>query len=385
MSDCQVLIVGAGPVGLVLAIMLSMRGIDFRIIDKREDRTTLLRALTITKATEEIFSSIGIMASVKENALTVPKIQVDHQSYGALVFDYVDSKLDEPYSLHIYQPDIESILMDRLEDFGVKVNRGCELLDFESFDTHLEVRLKAAGEIENLRCDYIIGCDGVSSTVRTILGITCEEELYNGSFLLADVLVAGVDNNFKNTYFQVDDKGYLAVIPGPGHRLRIVQSYDSDMQNISISQGFLEELIKNKTGMRLKISKIVWEAKSHFRHQFASTGQKGRAFLAGDAYHVFSPVGGFNMNFGFQDAESLSQYLSAFVKDHKLSKSSAYELERKRAIIKLMKFTRLWTKMLIRSSHYDKLWRYFFCQAKESVSFRKNLMQRFSGLSSSIY
>lgn len=91
------------------------------------------------------------------------------------------------------------------------------------------------------------------------------------------------------------------------------------------------------------------------------------------------------MNFGFQDAESLSQYLSAFVKDHKLSKSSAYELERKRAIIKLMKFTRLWTKMLIRSSHYDKLWRYFFCQAKESVSFRKNLMQRFSGLSSSIY
>lgn len=384
MSNCQVLIVGAGPVGLVLAIMLSMLGVDFRIIDKRGEKTNLLRALAITKATEEIFSSLGIMELIYKRALAVPTVQVEHHLYGSVMFDYLDSKLNNPYYLHIYQPDIEGILIARLQDLGVAVQRSCELIDFQSLESHVEVKLQTEDGIDELNCNYIIGCDGVNSTVRHILGIKCEEESYNGSFFIVDV-VAQADNNFQNTHFYVNDNGYLAVIPGTNDRLRIIQSFDSDIKNVTVSQDYLEKLIKEKLGRDLKISTIEWEAKSHFRHQIASSGQKGRAFLAGDSYHVFSPIAGFNMNFGFQDAKCLSQYLSDAILGNKANVSSGYELERKVAIIKLMKFTRLMSRMMIQPKMRDKLWRLFFSQVKGSVSFRRSLMQRFSGLSEDIY
>ena len=384
-QNARVLIVGAGPVGLTMAIMLSMQGIKCRILDKRDLSSHALRAILISKETENIFDSLGIMDLIKSKALAVPSMSVAHYYHGLMKLDNSDSNLANPSFLHIYQPDIESILIARLEGLGIKVERGFELTNLSNQDSCVKATIRIADKTEESKYEFLIGCDGVNSSVRSLANIQYEEMMYNSAFVLADVLVPSVEST-PQTYWYIDETGYLSIIPGTRNRLRIIQSVEENNEQMNLTPEILKKLIKQKTHKEIEILDIAWEARSQFRHKIALNGQRKRVFLAGDAYHIFSPIGGVNMNFGLSDAKSLVGYLSLVLAEHQPNRIlEQYEKERLIAINKTLDYTKLLTKMMTHPKKHKKLWQLFFSKYLRNASFKKDLMLQISGLSAKMY
>ena len=384
-QNARVLIVGAGPVGLTMAIMLSIQGIKCRILDKRDISSHALRAILISKETESIFDSLGILELIKNKALAVPSMSVDHYYHGLMKLDYADSNLVNPSFLHIYQPDIESILIARLEGLGIKVERGFELTNLSNQDSCVKATIRIADKTEESKYEFLIGCDGVNSSVRSLANIQYEEMMYNSAFVLADVLVPSVEST-PQTYWYIDETGYLSIIPGTCNRLRIIQSVEENNEQMNLTPEILKKLIKQKTHREFEILDIVWEARSQFRHKIALNGQRNRVFLAGDAYHIFSPIGGVNMNFGLSDAKSLVKYLSLVLAEHQPNRIlEQYEKERLIAINKTLDYTKLLSKMMTHPKKHKKLWQLFFSKYLKNASFKKDLMLQVSGLSENMY
>jgi 2-polyprenyl-6-methoxyphenol hydroxylase-like FAD-dependent oxidoreductase len=383
----QILIVGMGPVGLTLAIMLTMLNIKCRIIDKRDTSSQALRSILISKETEDIFATIGVIKAIREKALAVPSMLVNHYSEGVMELDYVDTKQPHPYFSHIYQPDIEAILAARLKELDIKVDRGFELISLDNLEQSVKVKIKRLSDaaVEESYYEYLVGCDGVNSTVRKLVNIGCDEVAYNKSFILADVLVPKVEH-MPHTSWHVHETGYLSIIPSTGDRIRIIQSVEPNDENLPLTPEILEKLLQQKAQKKIKIQDIIWVARSRFRHNIAQNGQKNRVFLAGDAYHIFSPIGGVNMNFGISDAKALSVYISsALIYKQKLTILGGYEKERNAEISKMLQYTALLSKMMTRPKQCKKLWKLFFSLYKNEPSFKKNMMLRISGLATDLY
>ncbi len=383
----QVLIVGMGPVGLTLAIMLAMLNIKCRIIDKRSAPSQALRSILISKATEDIFSAIGVINAIREKVLAVTSMLVNHYSEGVMKLDYADTKQPHPYFSHIYQTDIEAILAARLKELNIKADRGFELLSLDNLEQGVKLKIKNLDDatVEESHYEYVVGCDGVNSTVRKLVDIGCDEMAYDKSFILADVFVPKLDHT-SHTSWHINEMGYLSIIPSTESRVRIIQSVESNDENLPLTSEILEKLIQQKAQTTIEIQDIIWVARSRFRHNIAQNGRRKRVFLAGDAYHIFSPIGGVNMNFGLSDAKALSFYISSvLINKQELAILDGYEKERNAEISKMLRYTALLSKMMTRPMQCKKLWKLFFFLYKNDPSFKKNMMLRISGLSGDLY
>jgi 2-polyprenyl-6-methoxyphenol hydroxylase-like FAD-dependent oxidoreductase len=381
----RILIIGAGPVGLTLAIILGLNGISCRIVDKRKHSSELLRAIAISKATENIFTYIGVIKAIREKALSVPSMVINHYSGWNFHFDYMDFNVGDSSYLHIYQPEIEEILLRRLAELSVDVEREVELVDIKNTDDSLNAMLRLKdGSIEESEYEYLIGCDGANSTVRKLCKIELIEELYNSGFILADAKVDGLFYH-QFTRWYVNSNGYLAIIPAPDGRVRIIFS-SRKIEDINLTVDVLNKHIKEMCDAKIVVNEIVWQAKSLFRHAIASIGNKGRVFLAGDAYHIFSPIGGVNMNFGLQDAESLSWRIVQVLKNRGASDIlDEYEVERRVEINKVLSYTKLLSQLMINAEKYKKMWKFFLAKLQDE-KFRKSFLLLLAGaMDDSIY
>ena len=328
-----VLIVGAGPTGLVLALWLTRLGIRVRIIDKTAEPGTTSRALAVQARTLESYHQIGL-----DQAVIAGGVKIAHLNLwvkGAQAARVPIQRIGEglsPYSFALVFPQDahEKLLIERLDALGVKVERQTELLRFEQRGAGVQATLRRRdGGEEVCQAAYLAGCDGASSTVREALGVGFPGGTYTGLFYVADVEGKGPASK-NELYLDLEDADFVIVFPlkGEGH-LRLVGTLRSLPSGEHGTLTF--EDVKGKAIEHLKLSvvKLNWFSTYRVHHRVANHFRGGRAFLLGDAGHIHSPVGGQGMNTGIGDAVNLAWKLAAVLKDGAPEKLlDTYEPER---------------------------------------------------------
>src|SRR5258708_16189282 len=193
--DTDVLIVGAGPTGLVLAVWLTRVGVRVRIVDKTAEPGTTSRALAVQARTLELYNQVGLANTViaRGRKMIAVNLWVTGKKAARAIFGDMGAGLSPfPYAVIFPQDEHERMLIDRLDEVGVQVERQTELLSFEDAADRVHVRLRLReGAVETCDAAYIAGCDGAHSTVREALEIGFPGGVYNHLFYVADVEAGG--------------------------------------------------------------------------------------------------------------------------------------------------------------------------------------------------
>ena len=318
MTDKLVLITGAGPTGLVLALWLTKLGVKVRIIDKTAEPGTTSRALAVQARTLELYHQVGIDGGVIAGGVKVEHLnmwvkgrrtaRVPLQRAGEGVTPY-DFALIFPQDAH------ERLLIERLGELGVRVERKTELLRFTQRDDGVTATLRRPdGSEEVCEAAYLAGCDGASSTVRGQLGIEFPGGTYTGLFYVADIEVAGetVDDEL---HVDIEDADFLLLFPLKGtRRVRLVGTVHDLPQSAHGKLTFEDVKGKAIEHLKLDIAKVNWFSTYRVHHRVALHFRDRRAFLLGDAAHVHSPVGGQGMNTGIGDSVNLAWKIASVLK-----------------------------------------------------------------------
>ena len=329
----DVLIVGAGPTGLVLALWLTRLGVRVRIIDKTSEPGTTSRALAVQARTLEFYQQIGLADAVVERGRKViaANLWVRGKKSARAVFGKLGEGVSPfPYALVFPQDEHEKLLIEHLAQLGVTVERQTELVRFEETADRVLAHIKLPdGRTENSEVAYIAGCDGAHSAVRQGLGIGFPGGIYTHLFYVADVQGSGPAMN-GDLHVALDRTDFLAVFPLRGERrVRFVGTVRDEAAQ-GRDQLDWSDVSKNVIeSMRINVERVNWFSTYRVHHRVADRFRDRRAFLLGDAAHIHSPVGGQGMNTGIGDAVNLAWKLAALL--HGKAEASildSYEPER---------------------------------------------------------
>jgi 2-polyprenyl-6-methoxyphenol hydroxylase-like FAD-dependent oxidoreductase len=325
----DVLIVGAGPTGLLLACELARQGVSFRLIDRSARPSKLSRGTGIHSRSLEILDDLGLIDRIVDQGSWLPATSIyrDRELLRRIPLDHNPTPT-EPYPsiLILEQAKAERILTEALAAQGVEIERRCELRNFTQFADGVSVTLARKKMLERWNCRYIVGCDGPKSRVREILGIDFAGFTYPRPYLLAEVEMKW-DLPPEMHRFLGDSVDLLAVpLGGDLFRLTAWENAPEDTsenpegETLHRTMGAapsLEQVQEMLDRTVPGISKAV-EARTLLRYRIesrlASSYGSGRAFIAGDACHVHPPTGSQGLNTGFQDAYNLGWKLAAVVK-----------------------------------------------------------------------
>ena len=318
----NVLIVGAGPVGLTMAGELARYGLSVRIVDKNAARTDKSKALVVWARTLELMDRMGThwTDSFVSAGLRVEGANIRSGSDQIAHIDL--THLDSPYKfvLMLAQSETERLLEEHLGTFGVRVERQLELNQFQATADGVSCTLAHSdGRQEAVEADWLIGCDGAHSTVRHELGMEFQGSTQLNDWILADVHLDGIAGPPEiNIYWH--SEGVLLVFPLENTRYRIIA--DVGESSGSIGEGNrpaptldeLQRILDVRGPGQVRVSDPVWLSTFSINERKVSDYRSGRVFLAGDAAHVHSPAGGQGMNTGMQDACNLAWKLALVAK-----------------------------------------------------------------------
>ena len=309
-----VLIVGAGPVGLTMAIELTRYGVPVRIIDKSDHRTDKSKALVIWSRTLELIDRMGCTERFTSAGLKVAaaNITAGREQIAHVTFDKLATP--HPYALLIPQSETERLLEEHLESRGVRVERAVELTSFAADADHVTATLRHEGNRdESVVSQWLIGCDGAHSTVRHQLGLPFEGETLPSDWILADVHLTGRDDKWDQINISWHAEGVLLIFPISGGRYRVIADVGDGHGPASAVEPSLQQvqaLLDRRGPGGLVASSPVWLAAFRINERKVADYRAGRTFLAGDAAHIHSPAGGQGMNTGMQDAFNLAWKLA---------------------------------------------------------------------------
>ncbi len=310
-ADCQVLVVGAGPTGLVLAAQLLARGIETRVIDKAEAPVDQSRALGVHARTLELLDTMGLADTFIARGHTVRRLRMYAGQKNLLDLGPARNGSRVDFTLHLSQCDTEMLLRDRVRELGGTIEQGVELVRLAEDGPAVDATLRDAtgGEIE-ISSDYVVGCDGAHSQVRHELGLPFEGQPYAQDWLLADVAldVAGSDDAV-HLFFRPDGLP-LSCIPTGGHRWRVVMPNAGDRAGAPPTFEEIQQLVAQRAPRPITISDPTWLSCFRCHLRVTTSYRRGRVLLAGDAAHVHSPAGGQGMNTGMLDADNLAWKLA---------------------------------------------------------------------------
>jgi 2-polyprenyl-6-methoxyphenol hydroxylase-like FAD-dependent oxidoreductase len=333
MTRTEILIVGAGPTGLVLALWLARLGVMVRIIDRTAEPGTTSRALAVQARTLELYRQLGLTDAVIERGHKVPAINLWARGERAarVPFDAAGLGLTPyPFPLIFPQDQHEQLLIERLQRCGIEVERRTELIGFEQTGDAVTARLRRAdGGEEVCEARYIAGCDGARSVVRETIGAEFPGGTYRQIFYVADVEAEGPPVNGE-LHVDLDEADFLAVFPMAGQgRARLVGTVRDERADHADTLKFEDVSDRAIQNLKIAVTKVNWFSTYHVHHRVAGTFRKGRAFLLGDAAHIHSPAGGQGMNTGIGDAINLAWKLAAVLNDQAPdSLLDSYEAER---------------------------------------------------------
>ena len=332
MHRSDVLIVGAGPTGLVLALWLSKLGIRVRLLDKTSAPGTTSRALAVQARTLELYRQLDLDQAVVQQGHQVPAVNlwVKGEPTVRLPFAAIGKDLTPYAFLEIYPQDQhERLLIERLEQFGVEVERDTELLGFSEHDGGITAQLRLPdGQLQSCQSCYLAGCDGARSRVRKTLDIGFPGGTYQQVFYVADVDGAGPAFNGE-LHVDLDEADFLAVFPLAGvGRARLIGTVRDERAEQAGTLRFEDVSSRAISHLKVEVKRVNWFSTYRVHHRVADEFRRGRAFLLGDAAHVHSPAGGQGMNTGIGDAINLAWKLAAVLNgaaNHSLLDSYAIE------------------------------------------------------------
>lgn len=350
-NDCEVLVVGAGPNGLMTALLLQMSGVNVRIIDRNEGPATESRAFAVQARTIELFRNLGLADELLRHGIvnSAIKFHIKGRYVGLLDFDRAKAP-DTPYPFILMAPqnEVEDVLLAALAERGVHVERHTELVALAQDDDKVHAGLRYDGVVHELSCHYIVGADGAHSAVRKLLGMPFEGGKYTQNYLLAD---CKVDWPLDHTHFRIFMNGERIglFLPLKGAELSRVMATDLETTTASDAHGLhrepmtLEDLqsgLSEAMCVPLRLSNPIWTTRYRVHLRSVDRYSLGRGFLVGDAAHIHSPAGGQGMNTGFQDAANLAWKLAAVLRTGAgTDLLESYNDERKPVGIQLLKFT----------------------------------------------
>lgn len=311
----DVLVIGAGPVGLTLAAELARYGLSVRVVDKATHPTTTSKALAIWSRSLELFDRMGCTQSFLAAGIQGhgASIRSGGRILGHARLDVIPSAYN--FALMIPQRETERLMAAHLGGFGVGVEREVELTGFEDRGDGVRATLRHAdGREESIDCRWLVGCDGAHSTVRHKLGLAFAGAPEPNDWVLADVMLTGPaapPADEVSLYLHRD--GLFVVFPMPGPRFRVVATLgptDPVQPRPEPSLDGVQTLIDQRTGGGFTAQDPQWLANFRVHERKVADYRRGRVFLAGDAAHIHSPAGGQGMNTGMQDAINLAWKLA---------------------------------------------------------------------------
>ncbi|MEV0292070.1 FAD-dependent monooxygenase [Nocardia sp. NPDC050710] len=351
MVDTDVLIAGAGPVGLTAAVELARRGVRCRIVDALAEPPQYAKAVGIQPRTLEVFEGMGVLREVLDAAIQM-RGQIVYVNGAEVARTELTVPADVPYGfLGLPQYETERILRQRLTSTGTRIERGTKLTTFAQDDAGVTAVLNDADGEHNVRAQYLVGCDGAHSVVRKTLGLTYEGAAFAEQYMLGDVrldwsLPRGYSiRSMHRTDGATDD--LLVCIPLPGHhRYRVSMLVPEELALAGttsadkVEHGFegdrkpelrhIQAVLDRLAPEPVNASDLRWSSVFRISHRIVDSYCRGRVFVAGDAAHIHPPTGAQGMNTGIQDAHNLAWKLALAISgDAAPGLTASYDAERR--------------------------------------------------------
>jgi 2-polyprenyl-6-methoxyphenol hydroxylase-like FAD-dependent oxidoreductase len=306
MNDTDVLVVGAGPSGLALAASLVMKGIATTVVDKQPAGANTSRAAVVNARTLEVLEDLDVSGSLAKEGIHAPRFTIRDGGRTLIPVDFSALPTNYPYSLMVPQATTERLLLERLTELGGAVLRPKTLTSVTQ-DADGATATFDDGEV--IRARYVVGADGIHSTVREQAGIGFKGGEYEEAFALADVRLRGEAPADEVILFWAK-AGLTVVAPLPGDIFRIVAPVPDAPEEPSAA--FIQQILDERGfgAGRTDVTEVVWGSRFRIHHRVADTYRAGRLLLVGDAAHVHSPAGGQGMNLGIQDGIALADALA---------------------------------------------------------------------------
>ena len=349
-QQTEVLIVGAGPVGLALRLELERSGILVVQVDQHVTGRNTSRAAVIHARTLEVLESCGVVPELLSKGIEVPDFRIRERERVLLHIGFSDLPSRYRYALMCPQNITEAILHSRLAAFGARIERPVQFMSATETPGGLIAQLALpAAETRQLFTRWIVGCDGAHSTVREQAGIAFAGEDYEEQFVLADVRMDWPLSRHEVSLF-LTPCGLMVVAPLPEEngesrdRFRIVATVASASEKPDLEA--VSALLRER-GPREhvpQVQELVWSSSFHLQHRIAEQMVKNRILLCGDAAHVHSPAGGQGMNIGIQDAVALAAPLTHAVRHGGMEGLTAWAAQRHAVASEVVRMTDAMTR-----------------------------------------
>lgn len=362
--DVDVLVIGAGPTGLTAASEAIRHGLRVRVIDRKSSRSTFSKALVVHARTLEVFETMGIADRVLAQGVPFAALNAHAGRRRRTVrIDLLSQPWGDtayPFWLSLPQYVTEQILEEHLGRLGGRVEWQVSLDELHDREDHVEARLvRADGSVEVVRSRWLLGCDGGRSRTREQAGLRLARRDAAATFVLADVKTTAALREDEG-YVYLHPDGLLLIVPMPEpHRWRIIAHVARPLPEASIVDAlFLEDLIRRRSGLEFGCHDVTWQSSFDLSHGVVDRYRQGRVFVAGDAAHVHSPVGGQGLNTGVQDTHNLlwklasAQNLDAGAAEALLD---SYEAERRPVAAAMVRGTARVTGALTRQSNATRV------------------------------
>ena len=313
-NDCQVLIVGAGPTGLVLACELLARGIRARIIDKGDGAALESRALGLHARTLEVFDMMGLADQFVSRGQVVRRFHLYTDGRTLVRLELARNGSAFGFMLDVPQDVTETILRRRVSELGGRVEQRVELSGLTAGPGSVTAAVREPGGVlRTITADYLVGADGAHSRVRRELGLEFGGHPYAQDWLLADVHLGWNRREDEMHAFFRSDGRPLICMPMREHRWRVILPFARERERQAPTLEEIQRLVRARAPEPVPVSDPSWLATFRCQRRSANAYRRGRVLLAGDAVHVHSPAGGQGMNTGITDAHNLAWKLALVV------------------------------------------------------------------------
>jgi 2-polyprenyl-6-methoxyphenol hydroxylase-like FAD-dependent oxidoreductase len=358
-EHASVLIVGAGPSGLMMAAQLLRNGVQPVIIDSKKGPTDQSKALAVQARSLEIYRQLGVLDPILNGGKKAQGVLFNEEGkpVAQLPLDDIgESQTMFPFILMYQQSKNERLLLDYLTQNCCPVYWDTTLVSFQQKASGFDILLNSGDEQTLLTCDWLIGADGAHSVVRKELLIGFKGDTYENEFYLADVSIDDLDDSKLHLY--LSKPGFAAFFPMPEERrFRIVGSLSPDLltkKDLTIDD--VKPHLKSVTKINTNITETHWFTTYRLHHRMADNFRSQRGFLIGDAAHIHSPVGGQGMNTGLQDAYNLAWKLAAVINNQCITTLlDSYAAERMPVAADLLKTTDRAFTFIISDGFFNRL------------------------------
>ncbi len=346
----EVLVVGAGPTGLTLALQAHDHGARVRIVERRPEPFRPSRALILHPRTLEALRPLGVTEALLARADIAPeaRLHLGSRVVQARLAELALPDTSFPHLSLVRQMDVETVLSQALAERGVQVERGTELIEARDGAACAQATLRSPAGIERTGCDFAAGCDGPASSVRSCAGISWPGGPYGEEVVLADVELEG-DLEPGVVHAVAGRRGLLFVFAlGERATWRLLATQPAGRDPLPFGEpgppvraAELQALLIG-AGLDARVTDLVWSARYRLQHRLAVHFRQGRLFLAGDAAHAHSPATGQGMNTGIQDAVNLGWKLAlAGSATNRAALLDSYEQERRPVARRVLAITHL--------------------------------------------